>query len=367
MPQTKRKTTPKGPHPHHVPLGMALLIAMVFVLTAALIYVWKIFPHTPAYVPPKVATSTIPTVPAIPDATSTPATPAPDCGNHGHWNGTDCLCGGIAGWSCPVDQECGDLKPTPTTPDALGTCHAKPVTVREAPAGMICDETNSICVDPSFAKTTLTSPFVASGTIIAFENTIAWKLIDADGVEYSSGTILADPSDSGDAANFKLREFLFYTPRTASGTLEFYENSAKDGHPIHAVKIPVRLPQQEMAVKIFLTPYDIGNDCTVVNPVTRYIVRSNLPIEATLRKLLGADLGPGDNTAIPNGTDLVSLSVSHQTATVVFSRELENYGGGSCYASAIRAQIEKTLTQFSTVNNVVISVPGKTPEETLQP
>lgn len=59
----------------------------------------------------------------------------------GHWNpcgsacrgappGTACIemcvpyceCGGIAGFGCPPGYVCTDYLPSPTTPDALGTC-----------------------------------------------------------------------------------------------------------------------------------------------------------------------------------------------------------------------------------------------------
>jgi spore germination protein GerM len=72
-------------------------------------------------------------------------------------------------------------------------------------------------------------------------------------------------------------------------------------------------------------------------------------------------------SAIPERTELVSLSVSGGLAKVVFSPELENYGGGSCNVGAIRAQIEQTLKQFSSVDRVEISVVGKSAAETLQP
>jgi len=366
MAKTNSKTKPQQPHPHHVPLAMVFMIAIVFILTLALIFVWNLFPHVPAYVPPVISsTSTIPTVPAIPTST-TPTTM--DCGAHGHSNGTVCLCGGIAGWSCPVDQECGDMMPTPTTPDAMGSCHPKPVSARTAPAGMICDATNSICVDPSFAKDTLTSPFVASGTAIAFENTFAWKLLDGSGNVLDHGTVTTNPADAGQPGTYQMREFLLTVPKTSAGTLELLEYSAKDGAEIHVVKIPVKLPTTAMKSRFYMPISSGTNDCSAVSSVEINVVKSGLPVETALRALLA--IGPtmsSMRSAIPPDTHLVSLVVNKGTATVVLSSELQNYGGGSCNVSAIRAQIEQTLKQFSSVNNVVISQVGKTPAETLQP
>ena len=350
---------------------MALLIAMVFVLTGALIYVWKIFPHTPAYVPPKIATSTIPVVPAIPGTTSTPATPAPDCGNHGHWNGTDCLCGGIAGWSCPADQECGDLKPTPATPDALGTCHAKPVTVREAPAGMICDAANSICVNSSYQNMRLQNLTMVTGTYAGYSRGLSFTLSSPDKqtAPYSQGgfTDLADVNDG----EFSLPFILVNKPFDAtSSILEIKSEKEK-------LELPVQIPSEWMTVKLFaygVNQQKIGADATICNefvPSEVTVPKSPKVIAAAVNALLhftNQPDGPAPRfTFIPQGTQLLSATLSGTTLKLQFSKELENYGGGSCNVESIRTQIEKTAMQFGNVNKVEISVPGKTPEETLQP
>ena len=364
MPKTKIKTT--APHPHHVPLAMAFMIATVFILTLALLFVWNMFPHEPAYVPPQNTSSTIPVVP-------TPTPEAHDCGTHGHWNGTACDCGGIAGWSCPANQECGDMKPSPTTPDAMGTCRATsaPVSsgpIREAQAGMICDTLNFICVDEKVQNSLLSSPFTVKGNGFAFENTFNWRLVDASGAKLEEGNVISSPADVGKAGEFEIRGFILHVPTKNTGTLEVFEYSAKDGTPIHMVKIPVKLPTTTMTSRFYMAAPSDGRDCSLVEGVDMTVPRSSLPVETALRALL--EFGPtmsSKRTAIPAGTQLVSITVSGGTAKVVFSQELENYGGGSCNVQAIRGQIEQTLKQFSSVKNVVISVVGKTAAQTLQP
>ncbi len=49
-----------------------------------------------------------------------------------------------------------------------------------------------------------------------------------------------------------------------------------------------------------------------------------------------------------------------------FSEEINAYGGGSCWIESIRSSIVNTLMQFSTINDVVISIEGET-ELILQP
>ncbi len=302
-----------------------------------------------------------------------------DCGNPCHGKPGEacsticepqCLCGGIAGFGCPADRVCTDLEPAPQAPDAMGVCRVKleavadassgTKPVREAPAGMVCDAQNFICVDPAFAENELTSPFVATGTGIAFENTINWRLLNGSGGELEKGTVMADAPDVGQPGQFDIRAFLLQVPTTEKGTLEVFEYSAKDGTPIHKVSIPVKLPTEVMEVRVFKSAMD-GKDCSAVFPVSISIPRSGLPVETSLRQLLT------DAPVITPGTRLISLSVKNGTATAVFSSELEGYGGGSCAAQTVRSEIESTLKQFPSIKNVVISVQGKTPEESLQP
>ena len=63
---------------------------------------------------------------------------------------------------------------------------------------------------------------------------------------------------------------------------------------------------------------------------------------------------------------LRSLAIADGVATVDFSRELRAYGGGSARVRAIREQITRTLTQFSSVREVRIAIEGQT-EGVLEP
>jgi hypothetical protein len=361
------------------------MVVIVALLTVGLLLIWRELPMGPQPKPPTSVTDVKP-VPATPASAEQKACEAArgkwvECGNPCHGKPGEvcitscepqCLCGGIAGWMCPENQTCTDYEPSAGTPDALGVCRSRAAVpapsepVRERPSGMLCDDLNFICVDDEVKDSTLASPFTVKGSGIAFENTINWRLLDGKGQKLEEGFVTADAPDIGQAGDFEIRAFMLNVPTTSTGTLEVLEYSAKDGEPIHKVEIPVQLPRTTMTARIFLAGYN--TECTANKSADVTIVRSNLPVEASLRTLLAADrrMGEGLNV-IPEGTQLVSLKVSGGTATVSFSPELQNYGGGSCNVEAIRGQIEQTLKQFSTVKNVVISVVGKTPEETLQP
>jgi len=64
--------------------------------------------------------------------------------------------------------------------------------------------------------------------------------------------------------------------------------------------------------------------------------------------------------------ELLALTIEEGTATVNFSKEMRAYGGGSARVTAIRDQITRTLTQFESVEQVIIAVEGET-EGVLQP
>lgn len=246
--------------------------------------------------------------------------------------------------------------------------------VRSVPEGAVCDELNYICIDAPALNATVNNPVQVRGTAIAFENTVQWRVEDGAKTVLVRGFATTDATDVGRVGAFSFKGFWERLPSTATGTIIMYEDSAKDGKPIHVVTLPVRFAPTKLASrKIFLVPPtdEQGTDCSNVVAVERAVPNTALPVEATLLALLREPIALGESTVptsvIPEGVRLVSLSVANGTAEVVLSNELESYGGGSCRVGAIRAQIERTLMQFSSIRRVEISVPGKTAEETLQP
>lgn len=127
-----------------------------------------------------------------------------------------------------------------------------------------------------------------------------------------------------------------------------------------------------MTVQVFFLNdrLDPGITCTKVFPVERTVPKSPAVARAALEALLAgpteAERAEGWGTALPAGVGIRSLSIASGTAYADFSDELDKGIGGSCRVSAIRAQIETTLTRFSTVERAVLSIGGRT-EDILQP
>jgi len=104
--------------------------------------------------------------------------------------------------------------------------------------------------------------------------------------------------------------------------------------------------------------------------VERLIPYTIAPARAALEALLVGPLSHEEaidlSTSIPKGTKLLYVDIQGGIATADFSKELDEGVAGAAWVTAIRNQIEKTLMQFDTVDEVVIMVEGES-EDVLQP
>ncbi len=130
--------------------------------------------------------------------------------------------------------------------------------------------------------------------------------------------------------------------------------------------------KETSVVKVFFgnNSLDPGVSCKEVFPVLRTIPKTDAVGRAAINELL---LGPTDEersagyfTSVNPGVTLQSLRIASGTAYADFDETLEEGIGGSCRVAAIRWQIIETLKQFPTIENVVISINGRS-EDILQP
>lgn len=127
-----------------------------------------------------------------------------------------------------------------------------------------------------------------------------------------------------------------------------------------------------MVLKVFFgnSVLDPEVSCDKVFAVDREVPRTVAPARVALEKLLEGptqtEKDEGFSSSINSGVQIKNLTILDGTATVDFDSKLEESVGGSCRVTAIRAEITETLKQFPTVDEVVISVDGRT-EDILQP
>jgi len=110
--------------------------------------------------------------------------------------------------------------------------------------------------------------------------------------------------------------------------------------------------------------------CNKVFPVERSVLKVDEPEREALAELLNgptqSETMEGFFTSINSGVKIKNITIQGGTITVEFDERLEKGVGGSCWVSAIRNQIIQTLKQFPGINNVIISIDGRT-EDILQP
>ncbi len=99
-------------------------------------------------------------------------------------------------------------------------------------------------------------------------------------------------------------------------------------------------------------------------PYTVATARASL--EALLAGLLPHEKAEGLSTSIPEGTKLLNIDIQNGIAIADFSKNLDEVVAGSAWVTTIRTQIEQTLLQFDTVEEVVIMIEGES-EDILQP
>ena len=230
---------------------------------------------------------------------------------------------------------------------------------------------------------TLSSPFELKGKVKGwfFEGSFPVYLTDKDGkpIIITDGVGEGIPVKSiGDWMTSEYVSFdqkIGFVTDATDGFLVLQKDNPSDDRSLdEQVKIPVHFaPQDTMRVNVYLgnsvfNPNQV--DCTQVYPVERVVPKSSKTATTALNELLkgviGGESKDGYITSINPGVTLKSISVSAGTASVDFSSGLGDQVAGSCRVAAIRAEIEQTLKQFPTIQNVIISIDGVS-EGILQP
>jgi len=125
--------------------------------------------------------------------------------------------------------------------------------------------------------------------------------------------------------------------------------------------------QETVDIKVYFSNLDIQlgeKDCSTVFPVTRTIPKTDALAEAALAKLFEGTTTKeeerGLHTDISPEFKVKSLTMNERVATVALHEDLEFLGHDACTATTIKAQITKTLEQFSNIDKVFITVNDKT-------
>ncbi|MDP4008806.1 MAG: GerMN domain-containing protein, partial [bacterium] len=221
------------------------------------------------------------------------------------------------------------------------------------------------------ANQTVTSPLHIAGEARGswfFEATFPVRLLDSEGAvlaNYYIQTPLNWMTEDYVAFSTNLA---FEAPQEGTGTLVLYKSNPS-GLLEHddQFEIPVQFGatiEDPISVRIHFSTGG-ETDCTRTQAVTRQIPRTQAIARSALQELFKGSTQSEQNllglyTAINPGVTIQRISIENGVAYVDFSDELELNVGGSCRVAAIYSQIRNTLLEFSTVNDVVLSVNGRT-------
>lgn len=214
-------------------------------------------------------------------------------------------------------------------------------------------------------------PIVIQGEARTFEQSFAWRIRDEDRSILVEGHGMTNAPDVGQFGPFTVTAS-YPQPKGTHGTVEVFEYSAKDGSEVWTVAIPVNFKSVEsMNVNVFFSDRakdPDGMQCETTYAFTRRVPKTTAVARTALIELLRGPMGTEANatTHINSGTKLNSIRIENGTAYADFDHMLGVNVGGSCRVQAIRSQIENTLLQFPTVQNVIISIDGDS-ELILQP
>lgn len=265
--------------------------------------------------------------------------------------------------------------PTAEDPQgSAGSVTSTPIVVPPVKTGELTSKSGNVVVTSLVPKQELANPFVILGRALAFESAVSWRVMDGRGNVIAKGVVTTDAPDIGQFGSFRARAFYDRVPATANGTVQVYTVSPRDGSERDIVHVPVKFLAETVPLKVFFL--DVKEDPALIHcdrpaPRTRRIPKTANTAEAALRELLhgptAAEEDDGARTAILPGTELRSVSIAGDTATVNFNRQFALGIAGSCNVQALRSQVEETLKQFEGVQNVKILVEGADASQVLQP
>ncbi len=245
--------------------------------------------------------------------------------------------------------------------------------------GNSLDQDDLIRVTTPRPNGTITSPLTITGEARGqwfFEAQFPITLVDSIGTVVATATARAQGEWMTENFVPFTAEITFTNPLTSTGQL-LLSNDNPSG--INALSNSLYFPiifstnqQKEQSIKVFFGNNTLGSngDCVTVYPINRTIGSTVAVARAAIDQLLAgpkaSEKNDGYFSNIAAGTTVQSINIIDGTATVDFSKELDENSGGSCKVSLIRSQIEQTLKQFSTVTKVIITVDGEA-ETALQP
>ena len=208
-------------------------------------------------------------------------------------------------------------------------------------------ERNVRLTSPREGDVIRTNPIMVRGEARTFENNVVIRVLEARGFMMTE-TFTTARGEMGTFSPFEKEIFLTRDPGRQI-TVQAFEYSAKDGSVQHMDTVTVPADLRLIKVTLYV-PKESPTDCTVVQPK-----EVEIPVSDAMARLLVEALL--NDPIFPKGSAVNSVNLRSGVVTVDFNERLSNVGG-SCRAQAIRAAVETTLKQLSSVKRVRITTLG---------
>jgi len=201
-------------------------------------------------------------------------------------------------------------------------------------------------------------------------------IYDSDDSLLGSGNILMMDNEPGNDYNQFTGEIDIRETKTAQGYILIKQNLKLAGESVHEFKIPIAFSSetwnldQTTEMKVFFNnqllsstePYDCGS----VFPVIRVVPNSDRMFIDTLSELI---VGPqeserqaGYTTSFNSNVHVQDIQIDERIAYIDFNDQFNSDVTTDCRVKALTAQVTQTMIQFPTIDKVIVTVNGESPD-----
>ncbi len=212
------------------------------------------------------------------------------------------------------------------------------------------------------AGATVTSPIVVEGFADVSDNTLFWRVRDADGTEQANGSTTTHTEERDAFGTFQVEIFLPALTQK-DFILELYDRSRTDDSEQDLISLPLRLLSTNVTTldAFFPEANQTGvHACDAVFPLARSVAQTSAVARASLRALVDgltdAERASGYVSALPMGFAINAVALSGGRVTVDVNETVLRVS--VCQQKKIYAQIKQTLLQFPGIDDLTITIDG---------
>ncbi len=214
-------------------------------------------------------------------------------------------------------------------------------------------------------NTNITESLLVKGLAYTIDDVVAVFIQDSEGTILFKEDVVVEGKEEGKFGTFsKTIDYFYNAPRSRNLILEV------SGRPsIAATTYKLSMPlimevTDDQSFQIFFAKAEENNEnsCGIVVPIER----TSLGVDGLEERAINMFLaGPADReidqgifSYLTSGAELNSFAIENGIARVDFNKSIKEAVFDDCRTNNLKQQIVKTLEQFSTVTQVMVSING---------